>query len=137
MQKSHMMQKPRQASQACFGKRILLIDPDEINYELHHFQLKKFKIKLEYTKSLRHALWLIQENPPDLILTEIYFNGHLHYEHLFSLRQEMLTPIIVQSSQSAAHHAENCRIRGAKAYFRKPLQWDEYTKAILYCLENS
>ena len=133
MQKTNTKNAGR-VSQACFGKRVLLIDPDELNHELHYFQLKKYKIKLQCSKSLRHALWLAQENPYDLILSEIFFNGHLHYEHIFTLRQENLVPIIVQSTQSEKEHSENCLIRGATAYFRKPLQWIPYLKTIEACL---
>ena len=134
MQKSHKLQKPGQVSQACFGKRVLLIDTDELNHELHQLHLKKFKCRLSCTKSLRHGLWLAQENPPDLILTEIYFNGHLHYEHLFNVREEHLMPIIVQSTLSPLVHEVNCKIRGAEAYFRKPLNWKLYLKEIERCL---
>lgn len=132
MQKSNT--KPRQVSQACFGKSILLIDTDEVNHELHQAFLKKFKCQLTYSKSLIHALWLVQEKPPDLILTEIYFNGYLHYDHLFALRREHLMPIIIQSTQNPLIHEVNCKIRGAEAYFQKPLNWQKYLKSIESCL---
>lgn len=128
MQKSNT--KPKQVSQACFGKSILLIDIDELNHELHRFHLKKFNCQLSFSKSLRHALWLAEENPPDLILTEIYFNGYLHFEHLFTLRKEQIMPIIVQTTLNPLIHEVNCKIRGAKAYFQKPLPWDKYSQAI-------
>ena len=136
MQKSRT-QRPEHASQACFGKSVLLVDTDEINHQLHRIYLKKYKIKLICTKSLRHAFWLVQEHPPDIILTEIYFNGYLNYEHLFLLRKEKLMPVIVQSSQPPQLHAENCKIRGAEAYFTKPLNWQEYLKCIEGCLVNT
>ena len=134
MQKPNTMKTTGQASQVCFGKSVLLIDPDEVNHRLHLIHLKKYKIKLQCTKSLRHALWLVQENPPDLILCEIYFNGYLNYEHLFLLRQEKYMPIIVQSCQPTQWHQENCKIRGAEAYFTKPLHWKKYITEIERCL---
>jgi len=137
MQKSNTMQKPELVSPACFGKSVLLIDPDEVNQCLHQFYLKKYKINLQCSKSLRHAIWLVQENPPDLILTEIYFNGYLQYEHLFLLRQEKEIPIIVQTCQLPEWYENNCMIRGAEAYFTKPLQWELYLKAIERCLVNA
>jgi CheY-like chemotaxis protein len=118
----------------CFGKSVLLIDPDEINHQLHRLYLKKYGLKLTCTKSLRHALWLVQEQPPDLILTEIYFKGHLHYEHLFWLRMEKFMPIIVQTCQSPLKHEELCMIRGADAYITKPIEWDRYVAVVLQCL---
>lgn len=133
MQKSQT-QRPELVSPACFGKSVLLIDPDEVNHELHRLHLKKYKVKLQCTKSLRHAIWLSQEQPPDIILSEIYFNGFINYEHLFLLRREKEIPIIVQTCQIEQQHMNNCLIRGIEAYFTKPLNWKEYLKCIERCL---
>lgn len=117
-------------------KSILLIDPNPEVYTNHQHYLKKDKINLQYSKSLRHALWLVQENLPDLILSEIYFNGFIEYEHLFLLRQVKDIPIIVQSSQLPDNYADNCLIRGAQAYFSKPLDWPKYLQTIEKCLQT-
>ena len=117
-------------------KTILLIDPDPDVYTIHQLYLKKYKINLQYSKSLRHALWLVQENPPDLILSEIYFDGSIEYEHLFLLRDVNDIPIIVQSSQLPEDYSENCIIRGAQAYFSKPIDWSKYLEAIGKCLQT-
>lgn len=119
-------------------KSILLIDPDPEVYTIHHHYLKKYKINLQYSKSIRHALWLVQENQPDLILSEIYFNGIIEFEHLYLLREVKDLPIIIQSCQLPEKHSENCLMRGAQAYFGKPLDWPKYLQTIEECLlENS
>lgn len=118
----------------CTGKSVLLIDTDECNHILHHVWLRKYHLKLICTKSLRHAIWLVQENPPDLILSEIDFNGYVHYAHLYMLRYEYDVPIIIQSLQPIQNHKENCMIRGAEAYFTKPIDWNNYLKVIERCL---
>jgi CheY-like chemotaxis protein len=137
MQNSNSRQTILQASQACAEKSVLLIDTDETNHLLHQIYLSKYKIELLYSKSLRHAIWLAQEQPPDLILTDIYFNGHLHYEHLFHLRQEKIMPIVVQTSQLPQLHKENCIVRGAEAYFTKPIDWHQYLTLIIKCLTRN
>lgn len=134
MQKSNTMRKPELVSPACFGKSVLLIDPDIVNHQLHRIIFEKYKVNLQCSKSLRHGIWLVQENPPDLILTEILFNGHLNLEHIFLLKQEKNVPIIVQTCQFSELYEDNCKIRGADAYFTKPLHWELYLKAIERCL---
>lgn len=134
MQKSNKVHIAEKVSPACFGKSVLLIDTDTRNHLLHRMHLKKYKLDLICTKSLRHAIWLANEQPPDLILTEIYFNGYLHYDHLFWLRMEKFMPIIVQTSQPVRYHRENCNIRGAEAFFCKPLDWKSYMERIENCL---
>ena len=62
------MRKSELVSPACFGKSVLLIDSDVNNHIMHQFYLKENKINLQYSKSIRHALWMVQEDPPDLIL---------------------------------------------------------------------
>lgn len=134
MQQSINMQKPELISPACFGKCVLLIDPDEVNYVIHKFYFKKNKLNLQYSKSLRHAIWMVQENPPDLILSEVFFNGKIEYGHLYLFQKEKNIPIIVQSNQPLDKYEEDCAIRGAIAYFTKPLDWYRYLKMIEKCL---
>ncbi len=137
MQKTKHAKQRWDYPQECKGKKVLLIDPDSKNHQLHKHYFKKLRIKLTCTKSLRHGLWLTQEEKPNLILTEIYFQGFVEYEHLFLLRKEHYMPIIVQTCLADSHYEHLCHACGSDAYFIKPLLWETYVNTIYNFLLNT
>ncbi len=137
MEKSESGQMTSRAPQACSGKTILLIDTDVNNHFLHHYYLREYEVNLMHTQSTHHAIWLVQQYKIDLVLTEIWFNGFINYEHLFFILKEKMIPIIVQTSQLSYEYKENCLIRGAEDFFQKPLFWPEYLLMVKKCLEEN
>ena len=128
MQKPIIGRTTKRAPQAFIGKTILLIDTDEKNHLLHQIYLDRATFLS--TPSILHGIWLVQELDIDLVLTEIHFHGYTIYDHLYMILKEKMVPIIVQSTQLPHEHKENCIIRGAEAYFQKPVEWKKYLEFI-------
>lgn len=130
------IKKPKSDSPSYAGKTVLLIDPDLNSHATHKFYLSKYAIRFLGSKNLNQAFLMAQKCPPDLIISEIYFDEEVSFKDLFLFGQKKNIPIIIQSSVTLDKHQESCSIYGAHAYFLKPLFWMPYLIVILDCLKG-
>ncbi|QPJ66129.1 MAG: response regulator [Candidatus Nitrohelix vancouverensis] len=109
------------------GIKIAVVDDDETVLEMMRFHFKNSSDvdKVECTQDSQHAILLIHDYKPDVILLDIKMPGLAGDLFLSSLRAWIpKTPIIMVSGVTDKAVQRNCLELGAVAFLEKPVDLD-------------
>lgn len=119
-------------------QKILIVDDDEDVRGLHRLRLSDVYEIVE-TGDAEEALALALQHKPAAILLDLMmprFSGFEVCQSLHSLSYTSLIPIFVITGESAAKYKEHCESLGAKAFFEKPVNYQELRRMLAAELES-
>lgn len=119
-------------------QKILVVDDDEDVRGLHRLRLSD-TYEIVETEDAEEALALALQHKPAAILLDLMmpkFSGFEVCQSLHSLSYTSLIPIFVITGESAATYKEHCESLGAKAFFEKPVNYQELKRALAAELES-
>lgn len=108
-------------------QKILIVDDDEDVRGLHRLRLSDSYEIIE-TGDAEEALALALHHKPAAVLLDLMmpkFSGFEVCQALHSLSYTSLIPIFVITGESAANYKEHCESLGARAFFEKPVNYQE------------
>jgi two-component system cell cycle response regulator DivK len=108
-------------------QKILIVDDDPQLISLHRMRLED-SYEIIDTSEPEEALGLALEHKPGAILLDLMmpkFSGFELCQSFHSLSYTSLIPIFVITGESAAKYKEHCEGLGAKAYFEKPVDYNQ------------
>jgi response regulator RpfG family c-di-GMP phosphodiesterase len=113
-------------------QKILVVDDDEDVRGLHRLRLSDTYEIIE-TEDAEEALALALQHKPAAILLDLMmpkFSGFEVCQSLHSLSYTSLIPIFVITGESAAKYKEHCESLGARAFFEKPVNYQELKRIL-------
>ncbi len=131
------------------GKKILIIDDNEIILKTLSMKLKSGGYEVVTASDLAEGVAGVRQQKPDVILLDISFPPDVgHGGGVFSdgfrlipwlrrMEEAKDTPIVIISGLPAAGNRERALKEGACAYFQKPINHDELFAAIREVLHEA
>jgi hypothetical protein len=110
---------------AGIGKKVLLVDDNEINLEVESEIIKSFGMETEMAQSGREALEKSSKIKFDMIIMDIRMPDMDGYEvtsRIRKMREYKFTPIIALSADAVAGVSEKALEAGVNCYVSKPLK---------------
>lgn len=108
------------------GKRILLVEDNEVNRKVATRMLAKLQLQVEIAVNGREAVQKATESAYDLILMDCQMPEMDGYEATRTLRQRGVpTPIIALTANALEGDREKCLACGMNDYLSKPIQADK------------
>ena len=105
-------------------KRILLVDDEPMVLRVLRLQLEKAGFSVETAPNGRAALDIIEQSPPDALVTDIdmpQMSGEELCKHLYSQQSDPGFPIFVATSLTALRHREWSANLESLKFIEKPL----------------
>ena len=120
------------------GKKVLLVEDNEINMEIAQFYLEEAGAKVEKAWNGQEAVALFSQEPAgsfDAILMDVMMpvmDGMEATQRIRNLKREDAAsiPIIAMTAQTTADIRETCRKAGMDDYIAKPIREEELAKVI-------
>jgi len=112
---------------------ILLVDDEQVNLELFSTILEEEGYRILAARSGDEALQLLQNNKPDLIISDIYMpemGGFEFYERVQKMEELRSVPFIFLSALSDRQHVREGKELGADDYLTKPVDIDELVTTV-------
>lgn len=109
-------------------QRLLAVDDDPVFLKVMAGALKKAGYIVTTAMSGEECLRLIEEEVPDLLVTDLFMPGIQGIELCRKLKKRARTaglPIIILTASDAEGREVTCLDRGADDYMAKPFQWDK------------
>ena len=126
------------------GKRILLVEDNEINMEIAEFYLTDHGATVEEAWNGREAVEKYAANPQkfDVILMDLMMPVMGGLEAARQIRTMELpeakqVPIIPMTAQSSEESKEGCRAAGMNSHLTKPIEPDGLVQTILETTEHA
>ena len=126
------------------GKRILLVEDNEINMEIAEFYLTAHGATVEEAWNGREAVEKYAANPQkfDVILMDLMMPVMGGLEAARQIRTMELpeakqVPIIPMTAQSSEESKEGCRAAGMNSHLTKPIEPDSLVQTILETTEHA
>lgn len=120
------------------AKRLLIVDDEEtITFSLYQsFIHSKKDYEVVTASTGEEALERINENPFDLVVTDIMMPGIDGFELMASIKEKNPeTNIIVMTAYGSSIYKERALKDGAKHYVEKPFEMKEFKKLIMNLLD--
>ena len=120
------------------AKRLLIVDDEEtITFSLYQsFIHSKKDYEVVTASSGEEALERIQENPFDLVVTDIMMSGMDGFELLNEVRHNYpQTDVIIMTAYGSSIYKEKALKEGACDYVEKPFEMKEFKKLIMNLLD--
>lgn len=117
-------------------KTILLVDdsPDDELLTIDALRQASIKNVIRVARDGAEAIEVLKsEQPPDLVLLDLKLPKVAGFDVLRSIRERPETrflPVIVVTSSSEPSDMERAYLGGANSYVRKPVDYDEFLKAV-------
>ena len=127
------------------GKKVLLVEDNELNAEIATVQLEEFGIKVERAVDGRNAVEIFRNHPEgtfDVILMDIMMPEMNGYEAAKAIRamndrpDGKNIPIIAMTANSFAEDVQASLDAGMNAHLSKPIVIEEVIKTILRYVHN-
>ncbi len=113
-------------------KRILIIDDEKtIQLLLEHFLSSKYEV--ETKSSGKEGMEWLEQNVPDLIISDIQMEGMNGFEFLKEVRLNGYmkhTPVVMLSGKIESNERVKCYQLGAQDYITKPFNPQELEEVI-------
>lgn len=112
---------------------ILLVDDEQANLELFSTILEDEGYRTLSAKNAALALHLLENNKPDLIISDIYMpemGGFEFYEKVQGIQELRSVPFIFLSALSDRAHVREGKELGADDYLTKPIDIDELVTTV-------
>ncbi|MDW8051973.1 MAG: ATP-binding protein [Armatimonadota bacterium] len=120
------------------GKRILLVEDNEINRKVATRLLSKLNLQVEVAVNGLEAVRLATENNYDLILMDCQMPEMDGYEATRMLRARgVQTPIIALTANALEGDREKCLACGMNDYLSKPIQADKLRETLAKWLSQA
>ncbi len=120
------------------AKRLLIVDDEEtITFSLYQsFIHSKKDYEVVTASSGEEAIERIQENPFDLIVTDIMMPGIDGFELLNTVQRDYpQTDVIIMTAYGSSIYKEKALKQGACNYVEKPFEMKEFKKLIMDILD--
>lgn len=119
------------------GKRILLVEDNEVNRKVAVRLLGKLQVEVEIAVNGLEAVQKATENAYDLILMDCQMPEMDGYEATRTLRERGIqTPIVALTANALEGDREKCLACGMNDYLSKPIQADKLREALARWLGN-
>jgi CheY-like chemotaxis protein len=130
------------ALQRLDGLSVLIVDDDPAPLELYREILTLAGARVRVATSARAAILLVQQEVPDVVVSDIMMPGEDGYWFISTLRQLPAdqggcVPALAVTGDPRSHPAERARMAGYDGHLAKPVQVTEFcaTVARLACGE--
>lgn len=105
------------------SQRVMVVDDSALARELTRRMLTRRGFEVIEATSPRRALALLNEQPVDVVLTDLNMPGKDGYALVAQLRRERPTlPVIVLTAEPGQAHVDRAKEAGAYAYLVKPVK---------------
>ncbi len=124
---------------ALVGRRVLVVDDDEILCEVMRGRLNSLGWTVETAKDGEAAIKLLAQAPPDLAIVDLNMPNVNGYELLRHIRQSPRTldlPVIVCTSLNDPEAIEKAYRLGASSFFTKPINWPQFLHHAPFVMRN-
>jgi two-component system KDP operon response regulator KdpE len=121
------------------GKKILIVDDDQDVRRGLGIRLKASGYSVVFAEDAISATSMARKEAPDLIILDIGLpggDGFIVMERLLSITPTSV-PVIVLTARDPSTNKERALKAGAKAFFQKPADNDEFLAAIRKALGES
>jgi signal transduction histidine kinase len=116
-------------------KKILIVEDEEINFELIKSMFKNSNVEILWAKDGREALTIVADNDIDLILMDMKLPLMDGFEATRRIRElKPGLPIIAQTAYVMSNDKQKCLDAGCNDYLPKPIQYKELMKKLGYYL---
>lgn len=120
------------------GRRVLLAEDNELNWEVASELLSELGLELEWAEDGKQCLEKFQQSPEgfyDLILMDIRMPYMTGYEATAAIRKLSRTdaatiPIVAMSADAFSEDIQQCMACGMNAHVAKPIDIDAITKLL-------
>jgi len=116
------------------GKRILVVEDNQVNQRLIDFVLKKVNVTVDLASNGKEAIALCEKNPSyDLIIMDLQMPVMDGYETTIYLRQQLKlpTPIIAMTATALKEDQERSMQVGMNDFMIKPFDFNDlYTRML-------
>jgi len=119
------------------AKRLLIVDDEEtLTFSLYQsFILSPNDYEVVTANSGEEAIKKMQENPFDLIITDIFMPGIDGYEVLDWVKKEHPeTKVVMMTAYGSSEHKDKALSGGASYYLEKPFEIKEFKKLVINIL---
>ncbi len=114
------------------SKNVLIVDDNEVNYNLLNSILSEFKINSKWAHNGLEAVNLTKSDHVDLILMDIKMPLKNGLEATKDIRKfDPQVPIIAQTAYALSGEKEKCLKVGCNDYISKPIDKDELVRLML------
>jgi CheY-like chemotaxis protein len=121
--------------QVLSGKRILIVDDDELNKALAAYILENYDADIETASDGKEALDRIREENYDMILMDLHMPEMSGIEVVKEIRKRKInTPVIAITGNVLKSEKEKCMSAGMSEYISKPYDESELLKKIINLL---
>lgn len=118
--------------------RLFVIDDEQDILSLLETLLKKDGHEVETATSGEEALAKMEENIPDLVITDLYMDGMNGMQLMESIHSKTpLLPVIILSGQAQIRDAVKATHMGSTAFLTKPIDKDKLSEQVRYTLNVS
>jgi len=118
--------------------RLLVVDDEQDVLSLLETLLKKDGHEVETATSGEEALTKMEENIPDLVITDLYMDGMNGMQLMESIHSKTpLLPVIILSGQAQIRDAVKATHMGSTAFLTKPIDKDKLSEQVRYTLNVS
>lgn len=122
------------------GKRILVVEDNQVNQRLIDFVLKKVNVSVDLASNGKEAITLCEKNPfYDLIIMDLQMPVMDGYETTMYLRQQLklTTPIIAMTATALKEDQERSMQVGMNDFMIKPFDFNDLYTRMLRLLFNT
>ena len=117
------------------NKRILIVEDNELNYEIVDSVLEDFKTIRDRAANGKEAVDMVKNNKYDAILMDIHMPIMDGYEATKQIRTlGIKTPIIAMSANAFAEDVAKCRECGMNDHVAKPIDVNKLKNALIKVL---
>lgn len=121
------------------AKRILLVEDNPMNRRVFQFLLKAQGYVVDEARDGREALEKLRQHIPDLILMDLQLPALDGFATTRIIKQNEATrgvPVVALTAYAMSGDAERALAVGCDAYITKPIDPDEFPKAIAGFLDR-
>lgn len=121
------------------GKRILVVEDNQVNQRLIDFVLKKVNVSVDLAANGKEAIELCEKNPPyDLIIMDLQMPVMDGYETTIYLREQMnlQTPIVAMTATALKEDQERSHSVGMNDFIIKPFDFNDLYSRMIRLLYN-
>lgn len=119
---------------------ILALDDDPVNLDLLRSTFEPFGYKVNAATTVAEALALASDNPPDLILSDLYMPGECGYDLLLAVKADARTKdvpfIIITSRHWGDVDRPSALALGADRFLERPIEPQDLLAEIAACLRE-
>jgi two-component system cell cycle response regulator DivK len=115
------------------GKRVLIVEDNELNLKLFCDLLKAHEFVVEPVRDGREALARAREFNPDLIIMDIqmpYVTGYELILEMMTDKDLRTIPIMAVTAYAGPDDEERIRAAGAQSYISKPITLTGFLDAV-------